>query len=397
MAKARMGTSVKKGLKFFLYGLQGTWKSSFALNFLKMTNEEGKPLRVFYLDTESGSIDNYLEQLEDQGYDLANLLIVNTNLYSESEEWLDDVINNRDLMVEDPNSEMDEDGNYGTMVALDADGNPFRADVIVLDSITPIIDTVKYGMIKTSEKRARLKTKKKEGSTATEVFVAESTAGMEFKDYDKLQAKGKNLLRGLVTRTSKYVCVIAREKDKKESVKSGNSFNSVKVGVMPDAPKDAEYEFFTVVHMFEDEDTGEIKGQIDKKDRTLTFERGEIIEEISPELWQGVIDGNKGKKSAPTIDEKYDDTIDKEAEALYGNKKAPTSNTTQGSESDEVSIDETDPSAIVDEIKQIRSGLSPTKRQALGASFTKAKLPKIPKTTLEIDVLVKMLEVAKSM
>ena len=82
MAKAKRGSSVKKGLKFFIYGEQGTWKSSFALDFMKMKNEEGKPLRVLYIDCETGSVDNYLEDLEAQGINLDNLLLVYTTSYS---------------------------------------------------------------------------------------------------------------------------------------------------------------------------------------------------------------------------------------------------------------------------------------------------------------------------
>lgn len=395
MAKARSGSAVKKGLKFFVYGKQGMRKSSFALDFMKMKNEEGRPLRVFYLDTEFGSIDNYLETIEEQGIDLANLFIVYANTYSEAEEWLNKAIADEDIYFED------EDGNE--QLATDAEGNPFRADVIVVDSITPIVDTVKYAMIQTSEKRAKLRAQNKDNSTATEVYVAEATAGLEFKDHDKLQAKGKNLLRGLITRTSKYVCVISREKDKKEQKKGTNGeFTSVKVGVMPDAPKDAEYEFFTVIHMMENEDTGEIMGQVEQKDRTLQFERGEIVQNPSPLLWQSVIDGNKGKKQGITIAEKYENIVDKEAEALYQNKQAvkPTQQTQQSQQENNTTVestDETDVISIISTITEIRNNLSPAMKKALSANFTKAGLPKQPVDSLGLDVLLKMLEVAKSL
>ena len=390
MAKARSGSAVKKGLKFFLYGKQGMRKSSFALDFVKMTNEEGRPLRVFYLDTEFGSIDNYLESLEEQGYNLSNLFIVYANTYNEAEEWLGKAIDDEDIYYEDDNGEL--------VLAVDAEGNPFRADVIVVDSITPIQDTVKYGMIKTSEKRAKLRTSKKENVSQAEIFVAESTAGMEFKDYDKLQAKGKNLLRGLITKTNKYVCVISREKDLKKQVKSetGDGFTSIKIGVTPDCPKDAEYEFFTVVHMMEDEDSGEIIGQIEQKDRTLQFERGEIIKNPSPLLWQPVIDGNKGKKSVLLMPDKYDDIIESEAEAMYSGKTSQTSSRKDTIVEDS-KVDETDPNAVISQIKDIRNSLSPAKRQALSANFSKAGLPKQPTDELGIEVLVKMLGVAKAM
>jgi len=388
MARARSGSAVKKGLKFFLYGAQGTKKSTFALDFMKMKNENGEPLRVFYLDTEFGSIDNYLEMLEDEGIDLANLFIVYANTYNEAEEWLTKAIDDEDIYYENDDGE--------EVLAVDANGNPFRADVICVDSITPIQDTVKYGMIKTSEKRAKLKARKRDGASQTEIFVAEATAGMEFKDYDKLQAKGKNLLRGLITRTNKYVCVVSREKDKKEQVKdsSGGLPRSVKVGVMPDAPKDAEYEFFTVLHMAEDEETGEVYGQIERKDRTLTFNRGELIENPSPLLWQCVIDGNKNKKDLKSTESKnYDEIVEQESNDQYSSGK------TSSSKDNSVVIepDKNNPDSIVDAIVDARNALSPSKKKALSANFSKAGLPKRPTTDTEIETLLKMLEIAKEM
>ena len=392
MAKARKGSAVKKGLKFFLYGKQGTWKSSFALDFMKMKSEEGKPLRVFYVDTEYGSIDNYLEDLEAEGINLNNLFIVYANTYSELEEWIEKAINNEELEYEDDNGD--------THTALDADGNPFIADVVIVDSATPVQDTLKYAMIETSEKRAKLRTQKKDGVTQSEIFVAEATAGMEFKDYDKLNAKGKNLLRSLITRTDKYVCVTSREKDLTKQVKKPDgSFGSEKIGVQPDCFKGSQYEFFTVLHMIEDEDSGEIKAQIEDKDRTKVFQRGEIIDSPTPLYWQTVIDGNKGKHVMTTMTEKYDDIVGSEASDMYKNKRQKV-NQPEVEEKvekivEESNVDLTSVDSIIDEIKSIRNGLTPSKKQALSANFSKNSLPKQPKAELGLETLTKMLEVAR--
>lgn len=392
MASVRKGTAVKKGLKFFLYGKQGTWKSTFALQFMKMKSEQGKPLRVFYVDTEYGSIDNYLEELENEGINLDNLFIVYANTYSELEEWLEKAINEEDLDYED------EDGNFVT--ATDADGNKFVADVIVVDSATPVQDTLKYAMLQTSEKRAKLRAQKKDDSSATEIFVAEATAGLEFKDYDKLNAKGKNLLRSLITRTNKYVCVTSREKDLTEQVKKPDgSFGSKKIGVQPDCFKGAEYEFFTVLHMIEDEDTGEIKAQIERKDRTLMFERGEIIEKPTPVLWQEIINKNKDKSSMKVVGDKYEDIVDSEANDLYSSTKGKQKQQNEKTlDSDSINnVDESSPQSILDELLSIRQSMSPSKKQALSASLSKNGLPKKPDVSLGLDVLLDMLKLAKEL
>lgn len=305
MAKARRGSAVKKGLKFFNFGEPGTWKSSFALDFMKMKNEDGKPLRTLYIDCETGSVDNYLEDLEAEGIDLDNLLLVYTTSYSEVEEWATKGMNDEDLYVETDDGEME--------LVEDADGNPFRPDVIVVDGITVISDNVKFAAINVSEKRAKLKARSQD-KTATEQFVAESTAGLEFKDHDKIKMKGKNLLRSLITGTDKYVVVTAREKTKKVMKNVDGKMQLVEVGKIPDTWDGAEYEFYTVLRHFEDED-GAIKAQVMRKDRTKIYAQNEIVEEPTPLKWQSVIDGNKGKKSYVQKD-KYEDSVHKDEEVI---------------------------------------------------------------------------------
>src|SRR5690606_14619197 len=287
------------------FGEAGTWKSSFGLDFMKMKNEEDRPLRVLYIDCETGSVDNYLEDLQDEGINLDNLLLIYTTSYSEVEEWAMKAMNNEELLIENEEGDLE--------VALDADGNPFIADVIVVDGITVISDNVKFAAINVSEKRAKLKAKSQE-KNATEQFVAESTAGLEFKDHDKIKMKGKNLLRSLITGTDKYVVVTSREKTKKVMTNVDGKMQLVEVGKVPDTWDGAEYEFYTVLRHFEDED-GSIKAQIVRKDRTKVFSQNEIIDEPSPLHWQSVIDGNKGKQ-ANVLKDSVEQSVQKDEELL---------------------------------------------------------------------------------
>lgn len=50
-------SAIRKKLRMLVYGEQGTGKSRFAMQFCYMKTPEGRPFRVLYLDTESGSID----------------------------------------------------------------------------------------------------------------------------------------------------------------------------------------------------------------------------------------------------------------------------------------------------------------------------------------------------
>ena len=76
MARARKGGSIKQKMGFLIYGKQGSGKSSMAIDFARMKREDGKPFRLLYLDSESGSIDSYLEDLEKEGIDVNNIYIV---------------------------------------------------------------------------------------------------------------------------------------------------------------------------------------------------------------------------------------------------------------------------------------------------------------------------------
>lgn len=78
MAMIRKASAVRKKLHMLIYGEQGTGKSRTAMQLCYLKNADGKPFRVLYLDTENGSIDNYTEELEANGVNPDNLLIVYT-------------------------------------------------------------------------------------------------------------------------------------------------------------------------------------------------------------------------------------------------------------------------------------------------------------------------------
>jgi len=312
------GSSVKKNIKMLLYGEKGTWKSSIALQTLALKTSEGRDMRVAYIDTEFGSVDNYIEDFcEEHGVNPDNILIVKTNTYEETAKAIETIIKNEPFYMED------EEGNE--VEVLDAEGKTFIADAIVLDSMTVINDTVQYGMIKVSEKRAKLKAKAKENANSLSVFVAEQTAGMELKDYNKLKHKGKNLIRTLISRTNKVVVVTAREKDIKKNKLINGKSEMVTVGVEPDCFKGIEYEVYTVLHLYEDKDTGEIYGKVEGKDRTGQFPRNHILKNPSLFAWQEVINSNKGKKDIKMEQKSYDEVIDEQANNLV--KKSSTKNT----------------------------------------------------------------------
>lgn len=289
MATGRGGKSVKTKLGFLLYGDYGTWKSSFCLESLKLKDENGKPFRVLYIDAEAGSVDSYLEKYENEGYDLQNIYIVYTQSLSEVKEFIRRARDGEDFY------EFDDDGNESDEVYLDADGQPFRPDMIVVDGVTLLYVAKQQGIVEFSKKRATVRAKKNE-LTGMEKDVAIESAGLEIKDYNTLKFEGQDLILELLS-SGKHFAVTCREKAETEPYRDKDgSIKSMRTGkFIVDGFKDIGYNCKTALRMFKDED-GIIKAIVDQKDRTLVHEQNEILIEPSILDWQVAIDRNKGKK-----------------------------------------------------------------------------------------------------
>ena len=307
MATGRGGNKIKTRLGFLLYGDYGTWKSSFCLESLKLKDENGRPFRVLFIDPENGGVDTYLDKYEEAGIDLRNIYIVYTQSLTEVEEFIKKAKDGEDFY------EFDEDGNETDEVYLDADGNPFRPDMIVVDGATLLYVAKQQSIVEFSKKRATVRANKNE-ITGMAKEVAIEGAGLEVKDYNTLKFDGQNLILNLLA-SGKHFAVTAREKDEKESYKDKNGeIKMMATGrKIPDGFKDVAYNCKTVIRMFKDDD-GIIKGLVDQKDRTLVHQQNEIIIEPSILDWQEAIDKNKGKKDY-TVANNMNAAIEKELKA----------------------------------------------------------------------------------
>ena len=105
MAKARKASVTQSKLGMILYGEQFTGKSTMAMQLAYFKRPDGKPFRVLYLDPETGSIDDYLGELEANGVDLNNIYIVYTQSLGEVRQYIAKVKNNEDFY------ELDDEGN----------------------------------------------------------------------------------------------------------------------------------------------------------------------------------------------------------------------------------------------------------------------------------------------
>lgn len=378
MATGRGGNKIKTRLGFLLYGDYGTWKSSFCLESLKLKNEDGRPFRVLFIDPENGGVDTYLDKYEEAGIDLRNIYIVYTQSLTEVEEFIKKAKDGEDFY------EFDEDGNETDEVYLDADGNPFRPDMIVVDGATLLYVAKQQSIVEFSKKRATVRANKNE-ITGMAKEVAIEGASLEVKDYNTLKFDGQNLILNLLA-SGKHFAVTAREKDEKESYKDKNGeIKMMATGrKIPDGFKDVAYNCKTVIRMFKDDD-GIIKGLVDQKDRTLVHQQNEIIIEPSILDWQEAIDKNKGKKDF-TVANNMGSAIEKELKAVEKDNAKFDDELNAEKESDtELKTADDYKEAIKDTI----SKLSQTEKSKKQTEIANVGLPKAYQKLTDIEDLKK--------
>lgn len=294
MAQARRGGQIQSKLGFLIYGNKGTWKSSLAAELGDMFNEKGEKMKVLYIDTENGSIDDLLNQKAAEGIDVSNIYVVYTTSF---EEVADFVKQAKSANAKTPivNRYTDESGKLINEPLTNDDGSYFIPDAIVVDSLSVLYDSQVQAITQFSQKRAGVRANRN-GLVGAEKAVAIEGAGMEIKDYQTLDFRGKELVLDLMA-SGKHFVVTAREKAVKKSVKGENGqIQMVDTGeVVPQGFKQVDYNVKTVLHTKVDED-GIVVAVVEDKDRTRVKSQGEIIQNPSLLDWQGVVTNNVDKK-----------------------------------------------------------------------------------------------------
>ncbi len=383
MAKARKASVTQSKLGMILYGEQFTGKSTMAMQLAYFKRPDGKPFRVLYLDPETGSIDDYLGELESNGVNLDNIYIVYTQSLGEVREYIAKVKNGEDLYVldEDTGEETDE-------VLLDADGEPFRADAIVVDGTSILNLTTKQGLIEFSKKRNKVKADK-DGLVGDARLVKIEGAGMELKDYQTINFKGQDLILDLMASGVHYI-VTARETDEKETIKQPDgSTMSVTTGrKIPDGFKGMTYNVKTEIRMFRNED-GVVCAHV-KKDRTHTHEDNIIIEDPTLVDWQSVIDKTADKKSFVVkndLTKAVDVEQDIYSKEILGKVGEPVK---------EVSTEENDSGVDIEAMKKDifakKNALSPVDKKKMVDKLKAAGLPTAFKNVTDVTILQKVLD-----
>lgn len=390
MARARKAATVQKKLHMICYGQPFTGKSTFASQLAYMRNEDGSPMKVLYIDAESGSIDNYLDTMEANGVDLGNIFIVYSQSLGEVLDYIDKVKNNEDFY------ELDEDGMETDEIVTDAQGNPFRADAIVVDGVSVLYTAAQQGLLEFSKKRARVKANNKD-LVGDEKLVAIEGASLEIKDWGSLKYKGANLCLSLLG-TGVHSIITCREEDEKISIKdSDGKISSVATGKKIPAgfKTDLNYNMHTVIRFYKDEN-GEICADVEK-DRTGVHP-GETL--IDPQLldWQVVIDKSKGKQKF-VLHNSLGTAVETEQEIYSAEVMSNATKSFSKSEMEKIKqkTDAKDASSDVTElqakIKAIIGKLDPVAKSDMKAALKEKGLPVVISKVTDIAILNQILEV----
>ena len=382
MAKARIASKIQSKLGTLIFGEQFTGKSTLASQLAYFKRPDGKPFRLLYLDPESGSIDDYLPDLESNGVDIANIYIVYTQSLGEVRQYISRVKNNEDFPV------LDDEGNETDDIVLDADGNPFRADAIVVDGASILNLTTKQGLVEFSKKRNAVKAKK-DNLIGDEKVVKIEGAGLELKDYQTINFKGQDLILDLMASGVHYV-VTARETDEKVSVKGDDGkITSVTTGrKIPEGFKGMEYNCKTELRTFTNED-GMICLEV-LKDRTGVHSKGEIIEDPTFLDWQSVID-KTAKNKEYVIKNDLTKSVEVEQDIYKREILGAVGEPVEANETTETTQDSFDD--IKAKITAIQKSLSPVEKTKAKAALTEKNLPIAIKSVTDTETLNKIYEI----
>lgn len=391
MARGRIASKIQKKLNFLVFGEPFSGKSTFASQFAYMHNEDGSPMRVLYIDCESGSIDNYIDEMEANGVDLKNIYILYTQSLGEVLDYVDKVKNGEEFY------ELDEDGNETEEVVVDAEGNPFHPDAIVVDGVTVLHTAVQQGLLEFSKKRARVRADAN-GLIGDAKLVAIEGSGLEIRDFGNIRYKAANLCLALLG-TGVHSLITCRETDEKVSTKNASGqFTSIPTGKkIPEGFKDLDYNTHTVIRLYRDEDDTVCADVI--KDRTGVHPK-EIVTDPTLLDWQCVIDGNKGKKNfvlknnlataVETEQEIYSTEIMNNSTKSLSKSEMEQAKANRAVEENSSSDDVHDLQA---KIKSIISSLPVPEKQAKRTALKEAGLPDKFNNVTDVNVLNKILEV----
>lgn len=389
--RSRKATTVKKKINMLLYGESFCGKSTFASQAVYLRNEDGSPMKILYIDAESGSIDNYIDEMEQNGVNLDNILLIYTQSLGEVLDCIKKVKDNEDFY------EIDEEGQETDIVVTDAEGRPFRADMIIVDGVTVLHTAAQQGLLEFSKKRARVRADNK-GLVGDEKLIAIEGSSLETRDWGAISYKGASLCLSLLG-TGKHSIVTCREKAETVTEKNNRGETiSVPTGrKIPAGFKDLQYNMHTVIRFYRDDDD-EVCAFV-QKDRTGVHPNEELSD---PSIldWQQIIDKSAGKANF-VLNNDLDEAVSTEQEIYSAEvmsnatKSMSKSDMEKARVADVVTPDTSaeDVAALKAEIKAAINKLSPVEKKEMQGKLTAANLPTAYTKVTDTETLAKILSI----
>jgi hypothetical protein len=375
--KIRKASETRAKLRMLVYGPQFSGKSTYAGFIAGLKRSDGTDFRVFYVDTETGSIDNYVKNLAADGINPENVMIASTQSLAEVQDVIRTITNNDDFE--------DDDGN----VILDGYGLPFRADALVIDSASVLKMTAQQGLISFSQRRARFRANLS-GATGEEKFVKVEGAGMEQKDWGTLNFKGQSLILDLNASGVNYI-VICREKDEKENkIVDGKSVSIATGRKLPDGFTGQEYNVDTVIRMYRNNDEYKTVHAFFEKDRTGVHEAGDDVEDPTIFEYQDLLNATAKNKNV-VIKNGLNDAVKTEVKlnardlGLDEEDVSDETPTETSSESGELTIND-----IKAKLNDLIASASPVKKSAAQKAVKAAGLSTAFRSMTDIEELKKV-------
>lgn len=384
--KTRVADKIQTKLVTLLFGATFSGKTTLGLQLADFKREDGKPFRLLAIDAEGGGMDDAVEDLQDRGIDTRNVQIFYTQSLKELTTVLEKIKNHEVFYA------YDEDGNETDEPLLDADGENFFPDAILIDGTTIFRLTSEMGLLELSKKRNTIKADK-DGLIGTERFVKIQGADLEFKDYKKLAQAGQNLVLDLMA-IGINVVLTAREKDVTvQKMDKNGQMVSVSTGEKTfDSFKGIDYNVKTILHMYQDTESGQICAKV-IKDRTKVHKAGEILEDPTLTDWQTVIDKNANKKKF-VLQNDLNKAVEIEQE-MYEKEAMELHNAITSTS--EASDNSAELDSLRAQIVSTRNALTPVKKSEAKKALEEKGLPLKYKEVTDAAVLNEVLTLLKNM
>ena len=384
MAFMRSGSKVQSKINAVIYGAQWAGKSTYAASMAKLKRPDGKPFRVLICDAEMGSADEVVTRLADEGIKEDNILLIYSQSLAEINHYIELASKREDIPI------LNDEGEETGEIVLDADGEPFHPDALVVDGSTVIKMACQQSLLNLSRKRAKVRAAK-QNLVGDERSVAIDSASLEMKDWGNLSYSGQSLILNLASSPLHWI-VTCREKEIKETKIVNGMTQSISTGKFePDSFSGILYNCKTVLRFWRDSENPDTVMMTVEKDRTGTYATGQVVENPQITDFQPLIDCKVGTDFTPRNTMEQAIAIEEKIykkQAGITEEEVSTQNVSIGSSPD--------PDILRKQIKANHSKMNPTQRRFFSEKLKAENIPTSLSKVEDVGTLNHILEISNA-